>query len=64
VIDAASLDEVPRRESPADPIPSFELTVEAPRIAAVRFRGAKPGGFLAVEEIRITRSGSEQDPQQ
>jgi hypothetical protein len=62
VIDAASLDQVPRRKSPADPIPSFELAVEAPRIAAVRFGGAKPGGFLATEEIRITPILSEQAP--
>jgi hypothetical protein len=54
VVDQAGLEHVPRRKSPADPIPSFELTVEAPRITAVRFSGAKPGGFLAVEEVRLT----------
>lgn len=54
VVDRVALDQVPRRKSPADPIPSFKLSVEAPRIASVRFSGAKPGGFLAAEEVRWT----------
>ena len=54
VVAQAALERVPRRTSPADPIPSFELTVESPEILAVRFSGALPGGFLAVEEIRLT----------
>jgi hypothetical protein len=54
VVDKDALDAVPRRKSPADPIPSFELKVEAPQIMSVRVSGAKPGGFLAVEEIRWT----------
>jgi hypothetical protein len=62
VVDKASLDQVPRRASPADPIPSFELTVEAPEILAVRFSGARPGGFLAVEEIRLTPVPARQMP--
>jgi hypothetical protein len=55
VVDSASLERVPSRTSPADPIPSFELVVSSPRIAYVRFGGAHPGGFLAAEEIRFTR---------
>jgi hypothetical protein len=54
VIDKASLENVPNRAAPADPIPSFELTVQAPRISSVRFSGAHPGGFLAAEEVRFT----------
>lgn len=54
VVAKAALDQVPRRKSPAEPIPSFELTVDVPQIASVRFSGAKPGGFLAAEEIRWT----------
>ena len=53
VVDKAAREKVPHRESPADPIPSFELTVQAPRISSVRFSGAYPGGFLAAEEIRF-----------
>ena len=62
VVDKASLARVPNRASPADPIPSFELTVKSPKIACVRFSGAHPGGFLASEEIRFTRTavGDEQ----
>jgi hypothetical protein len=52
VIDKAALEQVPRRDSPAKPIPSFELSVSAPHIAAVRFSGNYPGGFLATEEVR------------
>jgi hypothetical protein len=54
VVAQAAVDQVPRRTSPSDPIPSFELIVEAPRIVAIRLSGARPGGFLAVEEIRWT----------
>ena len=46
VVDKASLPEVPKRSSPADPIPSFELTVKATNIASVRFSGSKPGGLI------------------
>jgi len=53
VVNKASLEKVPKRDSPAKPIPSFELTVEASRISSVRFSGAHPGGFLAAEEIRF-----------
>jgi len=54
VVDKASLEKVPTRTSPGDPIPSFELTVKSPRIVCVRFSGAHAGGYLAAEEIRIT----------
>jgi len=53
VVDKAALEKVPERTSPADPIPSFELTVKAPQISAVRFSGANPGGFVAAEEVRF-----------
>jgi hypothetical protein len=54
VLDKASLNKVPTRASPDDPIPSFELTVKAPEIFLVRFSGAHPGGYLATEEVRFT----------
>lgn len=60
VLDKASLDKVPARTSPGDPIPSFELTVKAPEISSVRFSGAQPGGFLAAEEIRFAPLHAEQ----
>jgi hypothetical protein len=52
VVDKAARDKVPTRDSPARPIPSFELSVEAAQISSVRFSGAYPGGFLAAEEVR------------
>jgi hypothetical protein len=60
VIDKASLERVPRRSSPGEPIPSFELTVEGPAIASVRFSGARPGGFLAAEEVRFRPLAADQ----
>ena len=54
ILDKASLDKVPARVSPGDPIPSFELTVKAAQIFSVRFRGARPGGYLAAEQVRFT----------
>jgi len=60
VLDKASLDKVPTRASPDDPIPSFELTVKAREISSVRFSGAHPGGYLAAEQIRFTPRPSRQ----
>ena len=54
VLQVATLAEVPRRNDPAEPVPTFELTVSAPTaaIAAIRFSGPRPGEFLAADEIR------------
>lgn len=53
LLDRAALsDTVPQRKSPADPIPSFELTVKAPAIAYVLFGGAHNGGALVADEVR------------
>ena len=43
---------VPERESPSDPIPSFELTVKGHNIAYVLFAGAQNGGALVADEVR------------
>ena len=43
---------VPQRKDPADPIPTFELSVAAPNIAYVLFAGAPNGGALVAEEVR------------
>lgn len=59
VVDKASIEKVPRRSSPADSIPSFELSVRAPQISFVRISGARPGGFLAVEEVRFLPQAAE-----
>jgi endo-1,4-beta-xylanase len=62
VVDRASRDKVPERPGPEQPIPSFELTVEAPAIAYVRFSGAPPGGYLVCDEVRFTPLPEERVP--
>ena len=54
VVDRAERTAVPVRTGPEQPIPSFELTVNAPAIARVRFAGAPPGGYLVCDEVRFT----------
>jgi hypothetical protein len=54
VVDNASVDAVPGRKSPADPVPLDQLTVNAPTIAAVRFSEQRTGEFIAVDEILFT----------
>jgi hypothetical protein len=54
VIDRVSVDAVPGRKAPGDPVPFLELTVNAPAIAAIRFSGPRDGEFLAADEIRFT----------
>jgi hypothetical protein len=43
---------VPQRKDPADPIPSFELSVRAENIAYILFAGASNGGALVADELR------------
>jgi hypothetical protein len=54
VVDKVSVEAVPGRKAPADPVPFVELTVKAPAIAAIRFSGPRDGEFLAADEIRFT----------
>ena len=54
LVDKASLDTVPCRTKPEDPIPTFKLSVKAPEIAYVRFSGPRSGEFLAADELRFT----------
>ncbi len=54
VIDKASVDAVPGRNAPGEPIPFLTLNVKAPRIAAIRFSGPRNGEFLAADEVRFT----------
>ena len=54
LVDTASVTKVPERSSPADPVPTFELTVKAAEIAYVCFSGPRTGEYLAAEEVRFT----------
>ena len=53
-VDRASLDSVPGRKAPGDPVPVFTMTVKAPRIAYIQFSGPREGEYLAADEVRFT----------
>ncbi len=53
LLDSASVEKVPARLDPSDPVPSFELTVKGENIAYVLFAGPRNGEYLAAEEIRF-----------
>jgi len=54
VVDRSSLDSVPGRKAPGDPVPIFTMTVKANRIAYIQFSGPREGEFLAADEVRFT----------
>ena len=54
LVDEASLAAAPVRKAPGDPVPQFELTVKAAKIASIRFSGPRNGEFLAADEVRFT----------
>ena len=54
VVDRASLESVPARKAPGDPVPIFTMTVKAGRIAYIQFSGPREGEYLAADEVRFT----------
>jgi hypothetical protein len=52
LLDKASLEAIPSRKVPGDPIPTFELTVKGTNIAYIEFSGPRPGEYLAADEVR------------
>ncbi len=46
---------VPVRAKPEDPIPFFELAVLGDAIAYIEVSGQKPGGYVAIDEIRWSK---------
>ena len=54
VVDHASLESVPGRKAPGEPVPIFTMTVSASRIAYIQFSGPREGEYLAADEIRFT----------
>ena len=54
VVDRASLDSIPSRKAPGEPVPIFNMTVKGPRIAYVQFSGPREGEYLAADEVRFT----------
>jgi len=53
LVGEASVPAAPVRQSPADPVPQFELSVRAAEIAVIRLSGPRTGEFLAVDELRF-----------
>jgi hypothetical protein len=53
LLDKASLETIPGRKAPADPIPTFELTVNGTNIACIEFSGSRPGEYLVADEVRF-----------
>ncbi|HEY5042357.1 MAG TPA: hypothetical protein VIK53_10175 [Verrucomicrobiae bacterium] len=54
LLDKTSLEAVPGRKAPADPIPTCELTVKGTNIAYIEFSGPRPGEYLVADEVRFT----------
>ncbi len=54
LVDRASLDSVPGRKSPGDPVPIFTMTVKGGRIAYIQFSGPREGEYLAADELSYT----------
>ena len=54
LLDSASVESVPGRKAPADPVPTFTLTVKGSHIAYVQFSGPRGGEYLAADEVRFT----------
>lgn len=59
VVDRAAVESTPARKASGDPVPTFTLTVKAPRIAYVQFSGPREGEYLAADEVRFTPSESD-----
>jgi hypothetical protein len=61
VIDRASLESVPSRKAPGDPVPIFTMTVRGSRIAYIQFSGPREGEYLAADEVRFTPIDGDRD---
>jgi len=62
IITSASLPHAPNRKSPADPNPTFELTVKGDNIAYVLYGGGRRGEFIAAEQVRYKPQAEQTAP--
>lgn len=53
LLDKATLETIPGRKAPGDPIPTCELTVKGTNIAYIEFSAPRPGEYLVAEEVRF-----------
>ena len=54
VVDRASIESIPGRKAPGDPVPIFTMTVKGGRIAYIQFSGPREGEYLAAEKVSFT----------
>ena len=62
LLDQVSLEAVPGRKAPGDPIPTFEMTVEGAHIAYIEFSGPREGEYLAADEVRFRLANEDIEP--
>jgi hypothetical protein len=53
LVDRTSLDSIPSREAPGDPVPIFTMIVKGSRIAYIQFSGPREGEYLAADQVRF-----------
>ena len=53
LLDKKSLDSVPNRKAPNEPVPFFTVTVQGSAIAYVTMSGPRNGEYLAADEVRF-----------
>lgn len=58
VVDQQQLESIPGRKTPADPVPTFTMKVQADRIAYIEFSGPREGEYLVADEVRFTPVGT------
>jgi hypothetical protein len=58
LLDKKSVDAVPGRKAPGEPVPFLALTVKGTAIARVNLSGPRNGEFLAADEVRFMPSAA------
>jgi len=53
LVDKKSVDAIPSRKAPDEPVPFLTLTLQAPAIAYVQLSGPRSGEYLAADELRF-----------
>jgi len=54
LVDRATLESIPGRRTPGEPVPIFTMSVSGSNIAYVEFSGPREGEYLAADEVRFT----------
>lgn len=60
LLDKKTVDAIPGRQAPHEPVPFSTLTVQGPAIAWVNLSGPRNGEYLAADEVRFMPSAKEQ----